>query len=177
MSYAEIGAYVCSHLRNRGIHVVLSGGGCVSIYSGNRYQSGDLDFIENVASSRKKFRAALEQIGFREDGRHFKHPDSAFFVEFPPGPLAVGEERVREIRELEFPTGKLALLSPTDCVKDRLAAYYHWNDLQSLEQARLVARDNPVDLDGIKRWSRVEGKPGEFIRIKGSLALKPPSKP
>ena len=29
----------------------------------------------------------------------------------------------------------LGLLSPTDCVKDRLAAFYHWKDQQSLEPA------------------------------------------
>ena len=30
-------------------------------------------------------------------------------------------------------------MTPTDSVKDRLAAYYHWNDQQALEQAIMVA--------------------------------------
>lgn len=169
MSLAELGAFLCSLLRQDGINVVLSGGACVSIYSNNRYQSSDLDFVENVSSGRKKIRGVLDKAGFKETGRHFKHPDSSFFVEFPPGPLAVGEEKVKEIRTMDFPTGRLTLISPTDCIKDRLAAYYHWNDLQSLEQARLVARDNPVDLGEIKRWSKVEGKLDEYNRIKDSL--------
>jgi len=42
-------------------------------------------------------------------------------------------------------------------VKDRLAAYYHWGDLPSLEQAVLVAKANDVDLNEIERWSEVEG--------------------
>jgi len=35
----------------------------------------------------------------------------------------------------------LCLLTPTDCVKDRLAAYFFWNDLQSLGQAVMVVKE------------------------------------
>ncbi len=45
------------------------------------------------------------------------------FVEFPPGPLAVGVEPVKQVNELKFSTGMLRIISPTDCVKDRLAGY------------------------------------------------------
>ena len=54
------------------------------------------------------------------------------------------------------------MLSPTDCVKDRLCAFYFWNDLQGLEQAILVAKSQQVDLKQIKRLSKVEGKEIEF---------------
>jgi len=37
MTNAELAAFVESHLRKKGIDVVLSGGACVSIYSSNRY--------------------------------------------------------------------------------------------------------------------------------------------
>ncbi|MDI6740798.1 MAG: hypothetical protein QME74_10605 [Candidatus Edwardsbacteria bacterium] len=47
---------------------------------------------------------------------------------------------------MKLPTGRLHLLSPTDCVKDRLAAYFHWNDRQSLEQAGLVADNRKIDI-------------------------------
>jgi hypothetical protein len=61
------------------------------------------------------------------------------------------------------------LLSPTDCVKDRLAAYYHWNDRQCLEQALLVAAMRTVYLKEIERWSAVENKPAEFQSIRGEF--------
>ena len=64
--------------------------------------------------------------------------------------------------EHKLPTGILRIISPTDCVKDRLAGYYHWNDLQCLEQASLVAEAIKIDLEEIERWSKVEGKLGEF---------------
>jgi hypothetical protein len=67
---------------------------------------------------------------------------------------------------LTLPTGTLVLLLPTDCVKDRLAAYYHWGDKQCLEQALLVTQNTAVDLRDIRRWSAGEGKPAEFERIR-----------
>ncbi len=90
-------------------------------------------------------------------------------MEFPSGPLAVGSESVKEVVELDFPTGKLRLLSPTDCVKDRLATYYHWQDRQFLEQAVLVAADNQIDLAEVERWSGHEGMLEKFKKIKSLL--------
>jgi len=54
------------------------------------------------------------------------------------------------------------LLTPTDSVRDRLASFYFWNDLQALEQALMVARDNDVDLDLVKKWSKKEGELENF---------------
>lgn len=51
----------------------------------------------------------------------------------------------------------LKLLSPTHCVMDRLAAFYHWKDRQSLQQAIMVAQNHPVKLKAIEVWSAKEG--------------------
>jgi len=80
-----------------------------------------------------------------------------FIVEFLSPPLSVGEEPVKKIQTIEKKGRKLKLLSPTDCVKDRLAAYYHWNDRPSLEQAVMVSFAQSVDLKEIERWSSNEG--------------------
>ena len=177
MTIGELAAYVCEHLRKNDVQAVLSGGACVSVYSHNQYQSYDLDFIENIPSTRKRLKRIMEKIGFVEHERYYKHPDTQFFVEFPPGPLAVGDEPVKTIHEIKLSTGKLFLLSPTDCIKDRLAGYYHWNDRQCLEQAILVARENPVDLHEIERWSRHEGKSKEFQEIMPSFATNDKQNP
>lgn len=158
MSQAEIGAYVHSYLRGRGIDVVLSGGAAVGIYSGGKYVSQDIDLVRGYTASRRAVTAAMKEIGFEEThGRYFKHPEAEHFIEFPPGPLTVGEEPVRQVDEMEFATGTLRVISPTDCVKDRLASYYHFGDRQSLIQATMVARQNVVDLDEVRRWSKGEG--------------------
>ena len=169
MTIAELAAFIESCLREREIEVVLSGGACVSIYSENRYVSMDLDLVNNHFAKRREICEAMQAIGFREEGRHFVHPETDFLVEFPAGPLAVGEEPVKEVDEIELDTGILKLISPTDCTKDRLTAYYHWNDAQCLEQAALVAQAKEIDLDEVQRWSEAEGKLDEFKRIRHRL--------
>jgi hypothetical protein len=173
MSIGELAAFVSTHLRRNGIPCVLSGGGCVSIYTENRYQSSDLDFIENVSTDRKEIREVLRKIGFLEKNRYFRHPETSFYVEFPSGPLSVGSQPVNKTLTMRFSTGHLSMLSPTDCVKDRLAAYFHWNDLQCLEQARLVSESRKIDLEEIRRWSIAENKRKEFESIRESLAKAP----
>jgi hypothetical protein len=169
MSIGELAAYVSNHLQKHGIEVVLSGGGCVSIYSSNAYVSLDLDFIDNWFTKRSKLREALSEIGFSEESRYFQHPETQVIIEFPSGPLSVGEEPVKKIINLEFATGTLRIISPTDCIKDRLAAYYHWHDRQCLEQAVLVAQAQDIDLAEIERWSRREGKIREFRQLRKFL--------
>ncbi len=162
MSMGELAAFVCSHLEQRGIQVVLSGGACVCLYASDRYQSMDLDFIDRLHTTRQRLKQALSEIGFLERNRYFIHPDTEFFLEFPSGPLAVGGEPVGTVEELSFPTGRLRLLSPTDCVKDRLSAFYHWNDQQCLQQAVWVARARPIDWQEVERWSAQEGEREKF---------------
>lgn len=169
MSAAELAAYICTSLKQRGIEVVLSGGSCVAVYSSGKYVSKDLDFIEVGLHTDRAIREAMESIGFERRTGHFRHPESAFLVDFPKGPLAVGKEPVGETNEIKFSTGILRILCPTDCVKDRLAAYYHWKDRQCLEQAALVAKSNDIDLSEVERWSKREGKLAEFRLIAGRL--------
>ena len=170
MSQIELAAYVQSHLLADGIQVVLSGGASAAYYSRNKYISHDVDLINVTFAKRSKIRQSLEGIGFVEKGRHFIHPDTQYIVEFPDGPLSVGEETVKEIVEIELPTGVLRVISATDCVKDRLCAYYFWKDQQGLAQAVLVAQHNRVDLKEIERWSKVEGKLKELGTFKANLA-------
>jgi len=169
MSVGELAAYVCSHLRKRGIDVVLTGGSCVAIYSRGRYVSRDLDFIETRFATVAELRDAMAEIGFEPESRHYSHKDTDLIVEFPAGPLSLGSEPAGDIKEVKFATGLLRMLSPTDCVKDRLAAYYHWKDLQSLEQAILVAQAQNIDLPEIKRWSTAEGMGRSFSEIASKL--------
>jgi hypothetical protein len=158
MTQGELAAFVHQHLKENGIDVVLSGGAVVSIYSENRYVSHDIDLILRKSTSYKQLKEVMEEIGFTSQNRHFEHPDSQFFVEFPTGPLAVGKEQVKQINEIEYSTGTLRLLSPTDCVKDRLATYYYFNDRQGLEQAAMVAESHAIDVEAIKSWIDAEGK-------------------
>ncbi|MGB2906776.1 MAG: hypothetical protein WBB73_06735, partial [Candidatus Aminicenantaceae bacterium] len=72
-------------------------------------------------------------------------------------------EPVKEIQIIEENECKLKLLLPSDCVKDWLAAYYHWSDMPTLEQAIMVSLTQSVDLKEIKRWSLNEGMGDKYL--------------
>lgn len=169
MTAEELAGLVCQALREAGITVTLSGGACVAIWSCGKYVSQDLDFIEEGPVPRRQVIEAMKTLGFQPEGRYFVHLDTQFFVEFPTGPLMVGDERVERVSIRNTPGGELRLLSPTDCVKDRLAAYFHWNDRQALEQAVLVASAQQIDLDNVRQWSDSEGNAPTFQVFKKRL--------
>jgi hypothetical protein len=100
MTRLELAAFVSDAFRRNGINVVLSGGSCVSIYSKEQYVSMDLDFVNAGFAKRSDIINVMNSLNFIEENRYFKHPDTEIFIEFPPGPLGVGDEPVKQIDEL-----------------------------------------------------------------------------
>jgi len=166
----ELWKYVASHLKTQGIDTVLVGGAVVSIYTDGAYQSGDLDliltnfFVKNVP-------AVMKQIGFeRKGGRHYVHPEcSHLYIEFPTGPLEIGDDVQVTPTEVEVDGTVIKILSPTDCVKDRLATYIYFKDRVGIEQALMVARKHPVNLESIRVWCEKENAPECFDEFLASL--------
>lgn len=162
LSLKDFAIVISDYLIKNGIDVVLSGGACVTIYTKNKFMSYDLDFVLVSSDKQKDAKHLLTDIGFYEEDRYFKHSGTDFFLDFISPPLSVGQEPVREISEIKKRGRVLKLLSPTDCVKDRLAAFYHWTDRQSLEQAVLVCKEIEVDLKEVERWSINEGMSDKY---------------
>lgn len=156
MTQAELAAYIQSNLREEGIDLVLTGGAAVTFYSKNKYVSRDLDLVDLGFTSFPKIIEEMGALGFRRQGRHFANPETEFLVELVASPLSVGYEPVSTIDNVKLSTGILKIISATDCVKDRLAAYFYWNDKQSLDQALLVAKSKKIDLKEVERWSKAE---------------------
>jgi hypothetical protein len=156
-SLADVAVAVGDALRRAGIRAVLTGGACASLYSGGAYESMDADFILSGSPPLKDLNDALNELGFRRRGDRYVHPRVPFFVEFPRGPLGIGQDvRIRAVWCSRRGAKTLAL-SATDSCRDRLAAYYHWRDLQSLAAAVAIASRNRVALRKIREWSRREG--------------------
>lgn len=153
----RLAAAVADHLRRRGIDVVLSGGACVTLHSEGRYVSADLDFVLRRDVPRAAVAAALEELGFRPEGRVFERPGAVATVDVLAPPPAVGREPIGAVEERRVGRRVLPFLSPTDTVKDRLCAFFRWDDRQALEQAVLVCRAARVDLAEVRRWVRAEG--------------------
>ncbi len=162
LSLKDLAIAISGYLLKNGIEVVLTGGACVVIYTNNKYMSYDLDFVLISSDKQKKVKQLFMNLDFYEEDRYFKHNDTEYFIDFVSPPLSVGEEPVNEISEIKKGGNILKLLSPTDCVKDRLIAFYHWDDRQSLEQAISVYRNNKVNLKEIERWSANEGMSAKY---------------
>ena len=155
---ADVAVAVGDALRRAGIRGVLTGGACASLYSGGVYQSVDVDFVLAGPCTVGNLDHALAPLGFQRKGDRYVHPQVPFFVEFPAGPLGIGEDfRIRPVWRSRRAAKTLAL-SATDACRDRLAAFYHWNDRQSLAAAVAIAMRNRVALRKVRDWSRREGQ-------------------
>lgn len=158
-------------LAGHGIRAVLTGGACAGIYSGGFYSSQDVDFVLEGHVALSSLDAAMASLGFSRRGNRYLHSESPIWVEFPRGPLSIGADL--EIRPVPLRPGSTTLaLSPTDSCRDRLAAFFHWTDRQSLAVAVEIALRNDVDLARIRRWSEAEGHSRRFEEFERELHLR-----
>lgn len=149
-------------LRAAGVRAVLTGGASASVHSDGNYLSYDLDYIIENRVTQPQLDAAMAAPGFARSADRYVHAKSAFFVEFPRGPLAIGDDDLVTPVEVRVGRTKVLTLSATDACRDRLAAFYHWHDRQSLETALKIAGRRSIDLARIRRWSESEGRAAQF---------------
>ena len=156
-SLAEIAALVSQAQQSAGIDAVLGGGGAMTQYSDNEYMTTNLDFV--TIERNKRITPILAEFGFEPRGREYAHPKSRFFVEFPPGPLSFGDRYVdnNEATFLETQYGPIRIITPTQCVMDRLAWFIHGNDKQARDQALMVAKRQNIDWKTVFEWAEGEG--------------------
>jgi hypothetical protein len=164
-SLRHVAAAVAGALVGAGVDAVLTGGACAALFTDGAYQSFDLDFVLRRPARQAVVDAALASLGFRRLSDRYIHPHSPFFVEFPAGPLGIGRDLDIRPESLRIGRTRFLALSPTDSCRDRLAAYYHWDDGPSLEAAVEIAVRHPVDLQGIRAWSTDEGAADGFAHF------------
>ncbi len=166
-SLRTVAGAVGDTLRRHGIKTVLTGGACATLYTRGAFPSLDMDFVLIGGTTQARLDGAMAAAGFGRRGDRYVHPRLPFWVEFPRGPIAIGRDyRIRPVVR-RVRSGRLQMLSPTDSCRDRLAAFYHWNDRQSLDAAVEIARLNRVRLETVRRWSLAErAREGyaEFLR-------------
>ncbi|HEY9868954.1 MAG TPA: hypothetical protein V6D08_07290 [Candidatus Obscuribacterales bacterium] len=151
----QLAAIIVDKLREHQIEAVLVGGAVVSIYTNNKYESYDLDFIS--PASHDRLAAAMAELDFRLHGKDFVHPHTAFTVEFPSGPLGIGDDVPIAAEGSMIVYGvRIVMLSPTQSVMDRLVSFFVFSDRQCLDQAVWIAQKHPVDLERVKEWAKRE---------------------
>lgn len=107
----------------------------------------------------------MASVGFMRKRDTYHHHESPFFVEFPKGPLSIRFDLAIKPASRTINGIRVSLLSATDSCRDRLAAYFHWNDLQSFQTAVDVAVRNRVSLAKMRAWSEQEGASEKFERF------------
>jgi len=161
-SLGAVAAATAEALRRQGIAAILTGGACAALYAEGAYHSKDLDFIVVGEATRAEMDVAMASIGFRRKQDRYVHARARFYVEFPRGPLAIGaEHRIRPVTRSTL-HGRIRMLSATDSCRDRLAAFYHWRDHQSLTVAAWIAARNRVNMRILRQWSAAEGAADGF---------------
>lgn len=157
----DVAFAVCTALDRPGITAVLTGGSAATFYAPDAYQSRDLDFVVTVWAAGGE--VALAGAGFRREADYYVHPSSPYPIDFPKGPLMIGDDHVRRWLTVRRDDQVLHVLTPTDWCRDRLAALLVWNDFSGLEQALAVcnARDD-VDLEVVRDWCRRMREPRKW---------------
>jgi DNA polymerase III sliding clamp (beta) subunit (PCNA family) len=165
--------YVTWHLEKAGISTVLVGGAAVSVHTGGVHRTTNLDLVPDDFQ-RGKIPDVLRRLKFvTRRTRDFVHPECPHLsIRFPMGPVEIDGESPIAPDEIEIEGRRLHLLSPTDCVKDRLASYFHWRSRPFFDQAVLICQHKPgwVDLGQIERWCEAEGTVAIFQELRHLLA-------
>jgi hypothetical protein len=166
----DVGFAVCTALSRVGIVAVMTGGSAATFYAPDAYQSRDLDFVITVRGAGAGA-AALAALGFTEKGQVYRHAQTHFTLDFPRGPLAVGDELLMSWRTERRDDELLHVLTPTDCCRDRLASFLFWNDFSGLQQALAVAaaQRQALDVGVIAAWCRKEGHLQKFDLFRSRL--------
>lgn len=158
----ELATIVATHLAEKDIRVVLVGGLAVEIYTENLYLTKDIDMVNSSYNTPSEIHNAMSEIGFHKQGRVYVNESTEICVEFPSAPLSVGDQLIQDTTTIETDYGELPILFATDVVKDRLAAWFHWSDRQSLVQALAVMHVHSIGPTELATFCSSEGEPEQF---------------
>ncbi len=156
-------------LRRAGIRGTLTGGACASLYTRGAYHSMDVDFVLSDPPAIRVLDQVMAAEGFTRERDHYVQRLIPYFVEFPAGPLGIGQDFAIGPVWRARGSAKTLALSATDACRDRLAAFYHWGDRQGLATAVAIAVQNRVHQPTIRAWSRAEGSPQGYAQFISEL--------
>jgi hypothetical protein len=168
----DVAFAVCSALDDRGLVAVLTGGSAATFYAPEQYQSDDVDFVIVSGIDRKGGAESLRNLGYSDRGQTWFHTTNEFTVEFPTGPLAIGDDLVKVWETVRRDRSLLHVLTPTDSVRDRLMWFYlQPTDRSSLKAALGVVRRQMINIDAVRDWSAREGFAEKFAEFELYLKL------
>ncbi len=171
----EVAFVVCTALHRAGVTAVLTGGSAAAIHAPQAIQSLDLDFVLCASVRGGSPAEALRELGYAREGQDYVHATSRYQLEFPAGPLSIGDDLVRSWETLHRDELLLHVLTATDSCRDRLAHFYYFHDRAGLAQALEIAAARPRDVDHaiLREWSDREGQLARYEEFAARLGSGP----
>ena len=158
----ETAAAVFGRLSANGHDPMLCGQSCAAIYGGSGIKAGGIE-IAIREFSLGPVGKLMSELGFaHKEARTFSCDVSPFEVTLLAAPLMIGDDSVSGSRTIKTKMGPLKLVTPTDCVRQRLSKFYRWGDRAALSDAVQVAKRQAVDMELIARWSEWEWATDRF---------------
>jgi hypothetical protein len=156
-SIVDLAVILAMHLQHRDVEVVLVGGLAVEIYTENLYLTKDIDMVNTNYKKPSYLNDVMGELGFHKRGRVYINETTDITVEFPPGPLAVGNNLITATAVAKTKRGEIPILHVRDVVIDRLAAFIHWKDRQSLVQSVGVMLKHNLEPKDFREFVGAEG--------------------
>ncbi|HET9341307.1 MAG TPA: hypothetical protein VFO25_00080 [Candidatus Eremiobacteraceae bacterium] len=151
-SLSEVAAEASRALANAGIPVAVVGGSAVTLHAPDVYTSKDIDFAALRGTTRRAFAEAVAPLGFSASGRDFVHDDTPFTLDLVADTPYIDRRPVTTFVTVKTPHGPVTVYKFEDAIADRIAAFLHWGDLESLEIAERALRAQASKV----RWAPVE---------------------
>ncbi len=139
-SLLEIAAQASANLEKAGIKVAVVGGSAVTAYAPELYTSKDIDFAAINGTSRREFGSAVAGLGFKPHGRDFVHSATPYTLDLVADTPYVDQRPIKEFQTLATRFGSVRVYKFEDAIADRIAAFLHWGDSQSLDVAERALR-------------------------------------
>lgn len=138
----------------------------MEIYTENLYLTKDIDMVNTNYQTPSRMHQSMAELGFRKQGRIYLNDTTDITVEFPPGPLSVGDELIKKTTFTPVSHRHIPILCVGDVVKDRLVAFIHWQDRQSLVQALAVILKHQLKPQAFREFCLREGSQAEYEMLK-----------
>ena len=170
-SLVEVASIVARQLSKHGLDPVVVGGSAITAHVPEVYTSSDIDFAIPSGIDARKISMALGEIAFVREGRSYRHSACAYTLDFVADTPFIDQRPVQEFAEIRTAFGAFRVYYLEDAIADRVAAFVHWSDSESLDVAerslragrKCVSRDRllgaldalePVDQPARLRLSR-----------------------
>lgn len=154
----ELWREVSRLLKENNIDSVLVGGAVATVYTQGKYETKDLDLV--IDGTHEEVRMIMTNNHFKKCNGYYLHEDYAITIDFITGYLEIGYDcNLTPVIDSE---SGLKILTPTDCIKDRLSSFLYQekgpeNERKGLNVARLIATKHTIDKNEVKNWCKGEG--------------------